>query len=392
MEVVLNAAIKDEKQKNELYEVLHLISKQEKLQLEEQGDRVVLSICPQGRIECVEEGNRMRLYAHTMHGGPGFHAYCAALLAWLKEECEASCVLSDDCGYTQHADFDRLKYESFYPWLRDLRRMLLEEEALRQRNYYFASSFYLPIAKEDQIITPCGYIDRHEFAQMDEESLAHSFFLWNEEERDARYYKNCALHLLAKESYGAYARMNETSEKYASLIIDYVEIAYEKDPTLSLPLEQYRQLCQVLGRKAMIADGVQMEEEVHQYRLQEVWHLFHEWRLYAPGCCERSYDAVHDELYLMAPYADAEQGWEWMWRVASHAKEAAAWERPLSAHVWGTETSGGWLAVQEQEDHYMLRGIITSGKERLYLTIAVRQEKDLAYLEACVRQSCRITD
>ena len=84
----------------------------------------------------------------------------------------------------------------------------------------------MPIHREDVIITPCGFLDRKEFEEMDTERLAPYFFLWINEERDALFYKNCALHLLAKEGYGMYACMNEQSEKYASAIVDYIEIAY----------------------------------------------------------------------------------------------------------------------------------------------------------------------
>ena len=57
MKVSLRAKIKDEKQRNDFYEVLKLICDQEKLQLEERGEGVVVEICPQGMIECREDGN-----------------------------------------------------------------------------------------------------------------------------------------------------------------------------------------------------------------------------------------------------------------------------------------------------------------------------------------------
>ena len=101
--------------------------------------------------------------------------------------------------------------------------------------------------------------------------------------------------------------MNEMSEKYAAEIADYVEIAHAKDPLLALPYNEYQMICQALHREAAFADAEQMDEEIVQYRLHEVYHLFHEWRIYAPGCCERSYDASNDELYLMAPYAQAQE-------------------------------------------------------------------------------------
>lgn len=60
MKVSLRAKIKDEKQRNDFYEVLKLICDQEKLQLEERGECVVVEICPQGMIECREDEGSIR--------------------------------------------------------------------------------------------------------------------------------------------------------------------------------------------------------------------------------------------------------------------------------------------------------------------------------------------
>ncbi len=385
MQVTLKMTCENEKQKTDVYEVIHLICNQEKLQLEERGDRVVIEICPQGKIECVEQNDQICLEAHTSHGGPGFHAYCVNLLEWIEEESEASGVLKDDCGFVENPDFQHLKYDVFYPWLNDLKRLLLEG-ALHNRNYYFDSSYYLPIDQEEVIFTPRGALDREEFANMDVEQLALYFFLWNNEKRDALFYKNCALHLLAKEGYGSYARMNEQSEKYASAIIDYIEIAYQQDPLITLPLRAYHELCMVLGREEQIVDGVEMEEEVSQYRQNEVYHLFHEWSIYAPGCCERSYDLIHDELYLMAPYENENCGWEWMWKIAAHTDEPSLWEHVKNSEKqWKNETAKGVYTMEKEDSFYRIKAIVY-GEYPLYIEVILREEKDIPYINACIQQ------
>lgn len=387
MKVSLRAKIKDEKQRNDFYEVLKLICDQEKLQLEERGECVVVEICPQGVIECREDEGSIRMETHTSHAGPGFHAYCVNLMEWIDEECEAECAVSDDCGYREQPDFQHLKYDIFYPWLQDLKRLLLEEESMQRKNYYFDSSHYLPASHSDRIITPCGFLDRHEFEEMDIEQLAPYFFVWINEQRDAQYYKNCALHLLAKEGYGGFARMNEVSEKFASMIADYIEIAHQKDPSITLPLHAYHELCRLLGREEAVSEGVEMDEEISQYRHQEVYHLFHEWSLYALGCCERSYDPVHDELYLMAPYVDAGDGWEWMWKASCHSLEAASWaEVEENGTHWQNETVKGIDLLTEQDDFYQLRSLLSCDQQRLYLELIIKEEKDIAYLRSCVHQ------
>lgn len=385
MQVTLRAICKDEKQKNEFYEVLKLICDQEKLQIEERGERVVIDVCPQGTIECLENGNVIHMEAHTSHGGPGFHAFCVNLMEWVDEECNAQCHVQDDCGYMENPNFEHLKYEVFFPWLSDLKRLILEG-TMQHHNYYFDTTHYLPIHREDVIITPCGFLDRKEFEEMDTERLAPYFFLWINEERDALFYKNCALHLLAKEGYGMYACMNEQSEKYASAIVDYIEIAYSKDPAITLPLQAYHELCQLLHREEQIQDGVMMDEEVSQYRLQEVYHLFHEWSIYAPGCCERSYDVIHDELYLMAPYENAESGWEWMWKISTHLQEPSHWTTVKeNGEKWQNETVNGQYLVSNKDEYDHLQAILY-GEHPLYIEIVIRDEKDIPYLKTCIRR------
>lgn len=379
MKVVLRAKAKSEKQRDEIYEVLGLIAEKEHIQVEERGELVIMKVCPQGTLECREQGGEICISADTTLGGPGFHACCVRILDWLAEECETPCTLSDDCGYVEHGDFGKLKYGHFYPWLLDLKRMLLEED-LRTRNYYFDDADYLPHVSEDVVAAPLGFIDRHELEAMDEEALARCFFVWNDEERDSEYYRSCALHLLAKESYGVYAPMNEMSEKYASEIVDYVEIAHAKDPQLALPDEEYRMLCEALHREPAFDDAQQMDEEIVQYRLHEVYHLFHEWRIYAPGCCERSYDASNDELYLMAPYAQAHEMWKWMWKVSSQGSE-------INAEItWENDTVKGMLCIEPADEYTILSAELTHGSEKLNVQIYVRDSADLPYLQACLKQ------
>ena len=129
-----------------------------------------------------------------------------------------------------------------------------------------------------------------------------------------------------------------------------------------------------------------MDEEVSQYRHQEVYHLFHEWSIYAPGCCERSYDAVHDVLYLMAPYADASWGWEWMWQISSHALEPSKWEgMEEEGERWQNDTVFGIVRTSVQEDLTLLQ----AAEERLYIEIVVREASDLPYLKACIQKCGR---
>ena len=92
-----------------------------------------------------------------------------------------------------------------------IRGVLLENEVMRQQNYMYDETYFLPLQKEDRILTSQGDLDLKEFKHMNTRDLMDSFYVWNDWERDAKFYKNCALTLLAKEGVGEYTLMNENT-------------------------------------------------------------------------------------------------------------------------------------------------------------------------------------
>ncbi|MCB6603780.1 hypothetical protein LI129_23550, partial [Erysipelatoclostridium ramosum] len=49
--------------------------------------------------------------------------------------------------------------------------------------------YYHPVYREGFVVTPLGYIHRDDFQNRDVEDLADDFFVWNDQERTARYYR-----------------------------------------------------------------------------------------------------------------------------------------------------------------------------------------------------------
>ena len=89
----------------------------------------------------------------------------------------------------------------------------------------------------------------------------------------------------------------------------------------------------------------------------------------------------------MAPYADAGDGWEWMWKASCHSLEAASWaEVEEKGTHWQNETVKGIDLLTEQDDFYQLRSLLSCDQQRLYLELIIKEEKDIAYLRSCVHQ------
>ncbi|MDD7280815.1 MAG: hypothetical protein PUH10_02290 [Erysipelotrichaceae bacterium] len=382
MFVQLYCLERNEKAKNEIYEVLGLLCKREQIQIEDKGEIVEITVCPQGKITVTEQDDTVVLSATTRFAGPGFHAFVVEFFMDVEEEIEGKYELKDDLYYD--GDFNALCsiYEDEIVYLKDL---LLKNEDMQKQNYCYQQTFFLPMNDSKSIITPIGKIDKEEFRQMSPKELMPYFFIWNQWDKDAQYYKNAALYLLATQGAGKYTNMNETTEKYAKEICDFVELAYQQDANITLPVNEYNYICEQLDRKPKLENAKKMEQEVYQYRLKEVYHLFDNVRILANGLVERCFDVTSQSLCLSCPYED-ETNWHWLIQVSKndsicmHLNELEQ-TKPISYK--GKDIQ---IHVYEEDGYYVLEAIVKQ-KENIYFHCVSQEESSIPYLTQCIKQS-----
>ena len=376
---------RNEKEINELYQVIAALCNREKVQIEDRIEQVEISACPQGKIVIKEEDNALELFASTRHAGAGFHAFVVDFFKDIQEELPGKYELIDDLQYADDEDFDKLQ-ATFEDELSYLRGLLKKEVKMRTKNYMYDETFFLPIEKEQSIITSIGQIDMEEFKNLSLNDLVDSFYVWPEWDKDARFYKNAALTLLAKEGMGKYSLMNEISEKYAHEICDYIELAYEKDEKITLPLKEYKQLITLLNREEKIKDGKRMEQEVSQYRLNEVYHLFQNAKVVALGTCERSFDPVSQSMNLMSPYEKAED-WRWLIQASLEPLILLHKEQILKQDIKKTGTKEIQMTEWKEENCSVLEAILKQGENVLYFHVVMSDPNEMNYLKTCIEQS-----
>lgn len=373
------------KEKNEIYQVLGALSHREAVQIEDLGDRVEIYVCPQGKIKVTEEEDSILLSANTRHAGAGFHAFVVEFCKALQEEIEGEYELYDDLDFDQDEDFHRLYhiYEDELEYMRDL---LLKEESVRQMNYMYDETYFLPMEKENRILTCIGDLDREEFKNMHLHDLMDNFYVWNEWERDARFFKNAGLTLLAKEGNGEYSLMNEETVKNAHIICDYFELAYKDDSSIPLPKKTYQYLCEMLDREDKLKDAIEMEEEVIQYRLKEVYHLFEDAKVVALGSCERSYDPVSQSLCLMSPYK--EEG-EWKYLIMASKSDQIIEENEALKEEEELAYNGKKVQFHQwlEDGIFYLEALLKQEDRTLYFHIVENEEKEVPYLKQCIKES-----
>lgn len=376
---------RNEKEKNELYEVLGLLAQREQVQIEDRGDRVEMLVCPQGKIVISEEDDDIIIHANTRHAGAGFHAFVVDICKDIQEEVPGEYELMDDLEFANDEDFHRLHhvYEDELEYLRDA---LLHSDKLASQNYLFEETFFLPMEKDNRILTSIGDLDRKEFADMHLHDLMDNFYVWNEYEQDAQYFKNCALVLLAKEGVGKYTLMNDQTEKDANVICDYIELAFEKDSSISLPLREYRYLIERLNRENKLTKAQMMDEEVIQYRTKEVYHLFQDVKVVADGACERSFDPVMNSLCLMSPYEE-DAHWDWLIQSAKTSEICSYLDAVEAVDPFVYDGKVIQILEREEDGIYCLEAKLSQDTRNLYFHITIANAKDIPYLKQCIKES-----
>lgn len=264
-----------------LCEAEHLYLKQD----EEQGEIIV---CPEGIIEIEYRPDYAILKTTTSVAGAGYHAYVCELFSKLTKSCQTAMLVDDECEYLEDHDFERLRDHYFYSYLHllltNMKQMNEDEEA----TYAWDNKSYLPLAKSGCVITPMGYLNVREFCHQTLESAAKAFFIWNDLERNALFFRNCALNSLWNDC--TFDTNSEAKKGVALHICEAIEKAYELDHALALPMKQYHHLCQLLNRNERIQDAKDLGIDEIGYRMEEVLYPYGCWLILEEGRCTQTFD------------------------------------------------------------------------------------------------------
>lgn len=385
MYVQLICKDRNEKEMNELYEVLGALCHREGVQIEDRGNQVEILVCPQGKILVTEEDMTMILTANTRHAGAGFHAFVVDLFKDIEEEVPGEYELIDDLEYANDEDFHRLHhiYENELDYMRNL---LLTDPEFRKKNYLYDETYFLPIEKQGRILTSIGDMDKEQFKNAELHDLMDSFYVWNDWDRDAQFYKNAALTLLAKEGVGIYTNMNENTKKTANEVCDYLEIAHEKDKNLAMPVKEYNTLIKELGRDNKLEDAIPMDQEAIQYRTKEVYHLFEDAKVVAPGAAERSYDPLTRSINLMAPYTDEGQ-WSWLIQASRQDEIITDKENLMDQEPELVNGNSVWIDDWNEDGVYVIEALVRHDNQELFFHDVAADEQEIPYLKQCIRES-----
>ena len=321
--------------------------------------------------------------------GAGLHRAAVELLDHLPIR---SLTVEDETGFFRHRDFQRMKEEHFYPWLKTLVDVCRREsgKGVSGMQLCWDLEQYAPEDIPDTIITPMGRFRLSELVSMVEEggieALAGRFFLWNGRTQDARFFRNRAINALWERCCFAPSARSLEDAAVNSTILDDLERAAKMDPRLPLPRSAYREVCALSEREPVLPEGPELEEEFAPgYRKGMVTHALGALRLTLPGAY----------LYRWEPWENGGGAHLWsddtgdspVWRVnAYRMREGDAHFTDNLSILHGVEgrnlTGGalrwGWREIREEGERlYQAECEVIAGPALFFLTATCTGPADL---------------
>ena len=256
-------------------------------------------ICPCGIIDVCIENYYAVLKTNTALAGPGYHAFVCELFDKIQKEGPVYLSIDDECDYLQDHDLNRIRDIAFYPYMRRLMESFSKMKEDEEATYAWENKSYLPIAKEKSIITPLGYVYAAQCRNLSIEEACRQFYIWNEIEKDALFYRNSALVSLWCDCLFENSLYDEASLSLAKSICIALEKAHELDKSLPLPVDEYQLLCKMLKRENRIFDVDQYPQGDIGYRKNPVFYVYGNWFIYFQGNAIQRFDGHTMILEIM---------------------------------------------------------------------------------------------
>ncbi len=287
------------RRKEPLLQAVHTLADRDGYSVQESNGGLWVDFCPMGGISInwEHEGGIMGQWnisgeCYSTPAGAGFHKAAVDFVEALGNGPLKGLAVADETDYYNHRDFERLREEHFYAWLKMLVNVCRErQDSGEYSNLCLCWDLdqYQPEDIPETVVTPMGRFHISSMVKAVQSLgigwLADRFFLWNQPEQDAVYYRNCALNLMWEKCCFAPSARSEQDALCNRTILDQLERAIRMDPRLPVPAGDYRLLCSLDGREPVIPDDTQEMENQYPvgYRRGHVTYSYGVLRLTLPG-------------------------------------------------------------------------------------------------------------
>lgn len=232
-----------------------------------------IELCPEGEVYFRIEDNVLYGDTQTNVAGPGFHAAVIDFLDDFITEGNYVLDIEDETGYCGHRDFTRMCEEYYHKWLYQICSALKEQWQKKHSSLRtcWPLDHYVPKDRKGHVVTPMGYLS-YECIQdvVDNKNMiefAQNFFIWPHREKDAYYYRNCALHNLWMHCMFQPKERSKWDDQCNRSIIFSMQMAIKKDPNIPYPMEAYQEICALQHLPLPNIEGfVSMQEDIGYLR------------------------------------------------------------------------------------------------------------------------------
>ena len=223
--------------------------------------------------------------------GAGFHKAAIEFVDELALTTGRPIEVDDETGYYERRDFERMRSEHFYGWLRTLTDIIREEKEKGSKLSYICWPIdgYKPDEVEGSIVSPFGrFCVGNLLKRVEEggiEAFAREFFIWNEAEQDARFHRNLALNALWEDCRFMPSARDYSDNDINAYILEHLEKAACLDPALPFPKECYLEICCLHEHKPIALDSLPDYESDYPIGYRRGWisHKIGNITFYTPG-------------------------------------------------------------------------------------------------------------
>lgn len=311
-------------QYDKLIEVMKGISKEKECVLDIQNDYIKIEYCPEGYFwVCYDKDkNQLSGDCQTNVAGPGFHVAAIDYLEVLSKKENFKLDVEDETGYFQHRDFDRMREEHFYPWLKSILELICDKYTSSDFRICWPTDAFAPRSIDKTVVMPIRRFSINEiklFRNGKISDFAKEFFCWNHRERDAYFYRNCGLVLMNTRCFFMPSIRSSQDETINKMCIQLLEQGLSMMKSIPFPREDYETLCKLDGRKPMdISASANLEHACEiGYRKQDISVLIGQFSITIPGSYLEEYNV---ENHTMLYYDGEEVNWHNI-RITSYSFE-----------------------------------------------------------------------
>jgi hypothetical protein len=208
---------------------------------------LLVQLCPEGFIWFQWNKNKLQGESQTNIAGPGFHVAVIEFLERLAGKEKLKLKVEDRTGYFVKRDFLAMRQKYFYQWFSDLVDLVSRWDEDEEYLFCWPAVYYIPERQEEKLITHIRAFSFKELKGMANSGLsvafARDFFVWNEIEKDAWFYRNSALVLLNQFCYYMPSERSKLDKQINREIIKLLETARSMDDKIPFPKEEYLEVC-----------------------------------------------------------------------------------------------------------------------------------------------------